>query len=329
MTTDLLNLLDLKKSALIVIDLQNAFCHQDGTLGKSGLDTERLGSVIKPLRTVIERGHAVGMPVLWTVQEHFATDSRRARKRLPSHTSKRKGVSALAGSWDAQIVDELQDLVTDPTYVIRKHRFGGFYETRLQLVLEQLGVEALFITGLTANACVETTMREAYLRDFDVVAVEDCISGVNPAWEQSAREVWRQYLGVTCQSADFLAWVDRQLQPKPVYVHHLLLMVSDLERSMDFYLNTLGFTRRVDAKPLPDGRPFIATMEGLGLTAGGPGDMKQLDHLAFEVRNVEAMYEKLKQTGAEFPRGELGPGPYGKAIYVLDPDGNELELFER
>ena len=323
-----LELLELKKSALLVIDLQNAFCHQDGTLGQSGLDTERLGSVIKPLRTVIERCHAVGMPVLWTVQEHFAADSRRARKRLPSHTSKRKGVSALAGSWDAQIVDELQDLVTNPTYMIRKHRFGGFYETRLQLVLEQLGVEALFITGLTANACVETTMREAYLRDFDVVAIEDCISGVNPAWEQSAREVWRQYLGVTCQSADFLGWVEQQLQPKPVYVHHLLLMVSDLERSMDFYLNTLGFTRRVDAKPLPDGRPFIATMEGLGLTAGGPGDMKQLDHLAFAVRNVEALYEKLKQTGAEFPRGELGPGPYGKSIYVLDPDGNELELFE-
>ncbi len=39
--------------------------------------------------------------------------------------------------------------------------------------------------------------------------------------------------------------------------------------------------------------------------------------------------KNLKKTEAEFPRGELGPGPYGKAIYVLDPDGNELELFEK
>ena len=324
-----LELLDIRKSALIVIDLQNAFCHKEGTLGKSGLDTDHLSTVIKPLRTVIERSHEVDMPVLWTVQEHFETDYRRGRKRLPSHTSKRKGVSALAGTWDADIVDELKDLVMNPTYVIRKHRFGGFYETRLQLVLEQLGVEALFITGLTTNACVDTTIREAYLRDFDVVGIEDCISGVNPEWEESAKNVWRHYLGITCDSTDFLGWVDQQLKPRPVYVHHLLLMVSDLEKSMDFYLNTLGFTQRVDAKPLPDGRPFIATMEGLGLTAGGPGDMKQMDHLAFEVRNVEALYEKLKKVGAEFPRGELGPGPYGKAIYVLDPDGNELELFEK
>ncbi len=324
-----LELLDIRKSAVIVIDLQNAFCHKEGTLGKSGLDTDHLSAVIKPLRTVIERCHEVDIPVLWTLQEHFETDYRRARKRLPSHTSKRKGVSALAGTWDAEIVDDLKDLVNDPTYLIRKHRFGGFYETRLQVLLEQLGVEALFITGLTTNACVETTIREAYLRDFDVVGIEDCISGVNPEWEESAKNVWRQYLGITCDSADFLSWVDRQLLPRPVYVHHLLLMVSDLEKSMDFYLNTLGFTQRVDAKPLPDGRPFIATMEGLGLTAGGPGDMKQMDHLAFEVRNVEALYEKLKKTGAKFPRGELGPGPYGKAIYVLDPDGNELELFEK
>lgn len=323
-----LELLDIRKSALLVIDLQNAFCHRDGTLGKSGLDTGRMSSVIGPLRRVVERCHAVGMPVLWTLQEHFETDKRRARKRLPSHISKRKGVSALAGTWDAQIVDELKDLVKDPAHIIRKHRFGGFYETRLQVVLEQLGVEALFITGLTANACVETTIREAYLRDFDVVGIEDCISGVNPEWEENAKNVWRHYLGITCDSAEFMGWVDQQLRPRPVYLHHLLLMVSDLEKSMDFYLNVLGFTRRLDAKPLPDGRPFIATMEGLGLTAGGPGDLKQVDHLAFEVRNVEDLYRRLKQTGAVFTRGEPGPGPYGKAVYVLDPDGNELELFE-
>ena len=324
-----LDLLDINNSALIVIDLQNAFCHKEGTLGKSGLDTDHLSSVIKPLRRIIERCHEVGMPVLWTIQEHFELDRRRSRKRLPSHTSKRKGVSALAGTWDAEIVDELKNLVNNPSYIIRKHRFGGFYETRLHIMLEQLGIEALFVAGLTTNACVETTVREAYLRDYDVIGVEDCISGVNPEWEENAKAVWRQYFGITCNSNEFTNWIDQQLQPRPVYLHHLLLMVGDLEKSKDFYLNTLGFTQRLDAKPLPGGRPFISTVEGLGLTAGGPGDMKQLDHLAFEVRNVGAVYEKLKQLDAEFTRGEMGPGPYGKSIYVLDPDGNELELFEK
>ena len=65
--------------------------------------------------------------------------------------------------------------------VVRKHRFGAFYETRLETLLGMLGVRTLFITGVTLNACVETTIREAYLRDYDVVAVTDCIAGVRPA----------------------------------------------------------------------------------------------------------------------------------------------------
>ena len=322
-----LDAIDLKKAALIVVDLQNGFCHKDGTLGQSGLDTDHLQSIIPPLRKVIERCKEVGIPVLWTLQEHFERDARRARKKLEPHTAKRKGIVALAGSWDAAIVDELADLANEPSFIVRKHRFGGFYETRMNMLLEMLGVEAVFVTGLTANACVETTIREAYLRDFDVVGLEDCIAGVRPEWEATAREVWQQYFAITASSNDFMNWVDSQLQPKAVRVHHLLLMVSDIERSKAFYSDLLGFDVRPDAKPLPDGRPLIAFRQGLGITEGGPGDSRQMDHLAFEVRNVVALNDKLKAAGVEFAR-ELGDGPYGKAIYVRDPDGNVLELFE-
>jgi len=319
--------LDSARSALLVIDLQNAFCHKDGTLGRSGLDTDHLGSVIPRLRTVIEACRQADMPVIWTMQEHFEKDQRRGRKRLAPHTAKRKGIAALAGSWDAAIVDELADLADNPSLVIRKHRFGGFYETRLDMVLKMLGVEAVFITGLTTNACVETTIREAYLRDYDVVGVEDCIAGVRPAWETQAREVWNQYFAVTCDSVEFMAWLEAQRQPRTLGIHHLLLMVSDLERSKRFYIDRLGFEERLGAKPLPDGRPFISLRQGLGLTAGGPGDLKQMDHLAFEVHDVTGLNDSLKQAGVEFVR-ELGPGPYGLSIYIKDPDGNTLELFE-
>lgn len=322
-----LDLLDIKKSALIVVDLQNAFCHRDGTLGKSGVDTDRMGRVVTPLRRVIETCQAVGMPVLWTVQEHFQTDHRRGRKRLPSHTSKRKGVSALAGTWDAAIIDELADLATNPSLIIRKHRFGGFYDTRMQIVLEMLGVEAVFVTGLTTNACVETTIREAYLRDFDVVAIRDCCSGVNETWEVTAQEVWQQYFGITCGADDFMAWVERQSLPRALAIHHLLLKVRDFEVAKKFYLGLLGFEERKNTKPLPDGRPFISTIQGLGITQGESGDPKLVDHMAFSVRNVVALNDRLKKAGVTFDR-ELGQGPYGRAIYVKDPDGNILELFE-
>ncbi len=322
-----LDALDIDRSALIVVDLQNGFCHRAGTLGRSGLDTERLSSVIPGLRMVIERCREASMPVVWTLQEHFENDRRRARKRLAPHTAKRRGTVALAGTWDAAIVDELADLADDPALIVRKHRFGGFYGTRMDTLLGMLGTEAVFVTGLTTNACVETTIREAYLRDFDVVAIEDCIAGVRPAWESVAIDVWQQYFGITCTSGEFVEWIGRQQRPRAVGVHHLLLMVADLERSKAFYTDLLGFDERADAKPLPDGRPFVAFRQGLGITEGGPGDRRQLDHLAFEVKNVVALNAVLKNAGVEFER-ELGDGPYGRAIYVKDPDGNVLELFQ-
>lgn len=323
----LLNSIDVRKSALLVIDLQNAFCHKDGTLGRSGLDTDHLGSVIQPLKKVIESCVAADMPVIWTVQEHFEVDHRRARKRLPSHTSKRKGVSALAGTWDAEIIDELADLVTNPSWVIRKHRFGAFYETRLNVLLEMLGVEALFIAGLTTNACVETTIREAYLRDFDVIAINDCVAGVNPEWEENAKKVWRQYLGITVESSEFNEWLVKQQEPEAIGLAHMLLQVSDLEKAEEFYIGTLGFEKKPDAVPLGDGRPLTVTLQGLGLTTGGPGDSGQVDHIAFEVKGVEALAERVKSRGVKILK-ELGPGAYGLTIYVEDPDGNKIELFE-
>jgi nicotinamidase-related amidase/catechol 2,3-dioxygenase-like lactoylglutathione lyase family enzyme len=322
-----LELLDLRKTALLVVDMQNAFCHKQGTLGISGVDTEHLGTAVAPLRALIQRCQSVGMPVLWTLQEHFPSDHRRGRKRLPSHTSRRKRVSALLGTWDAEIIAELADLVTNPTFIIRKHRFGAFHETRMHIVLEMLGVDALLIGGVTTNACVETTIREAYLRDYDVIAVTDCIAGINARWEAAAIEVWHQYFAETCCSADVYTWIEHQLAPCVLGVHHLLLKTRDFERSKHFYFDLLGFSERPGAQPLADGRRFVSTRQGLGITAGGSGAQNQVDHFAFAVRNVTALNTRLKQAGVVFER-DLGPGPYGLAIYIRDPDGNTLELFE-
>ncbi len=324
-----LHILDPRKTALIVIDMQNAFAHEKGTLGISGVNIEPAQRAIEPIGRLVQGCKDAGMPVLWTIQEHFPNerDHRRGKKRLPSHTSKRKTVSAQAGSWDAQLLDELAPLADDPSLIIRKHRFGGFYETRMQIVLEMLGVEALLITGATANACVETTMREAYLRDYDVAAVTDCIAGVSPEWEKPAQEVWSHYLGILTNSGAVLEWIKTADEPQTLGLAHLLLQVGDLEKSERFYVDILGFKVRKDASPLPDGRPLVVTEQGLGLTIGGPGQ-NQVDHIAFEVRNVTAFAERVKKAGVPIFR-ELGPGAYGLTIYIKDPDNNIIEIFEK
>lgn len=319
--------LDPRTSALLVIDLQNAFIHDKGTLGISGVDTQRLSSIVPVLAELIPRCQAAGIPVIWTVQEHFAVDASRARKKLAGHTSRRKQVSALAGTWDEEIVDELKPLAAvNPAYVIRKHRFGAFYETRLEMMLKMLGTRTIFVAGTTTNACVETSIREAYLRDYDVVALDDCISGVNGEWEETAKKVWKQYFCEISDSKEMSAWIDAQSAPRTLGFGHMLLMVQDVPRSVGFYVDQLGFSIR-PAKPLADGRPFTAFHQGVALVGGRAPSHRQIDHMAFEVNDVRSLRDKLKKSDVEFQQ-DLHDGPYGLTIYVTDPDGTRVELYQ-
>ena len=319
--------LELKTSALLVIDMQNAFVHDRGTLGVSGVNTKRLAAIVPAMKALVGHCQATGMPVIWTVQEHFQADAARARKKLAAHTAKRKQVSALAGSWDEAIIDELKALAEiNPSMVVRKHRFGAFYATRLEQLLRMLGTQTLFVTGTTTNACVETTIREAYLRDYDVVAVTDCISGINEEWEQTALQVWGQYFCVLADSRDVTSWIEAQRRPRTLGFAHMLLQVADLEASRKYYIDLLGFTER-QAKPLADGRPFVPFHQGIALTTGGPGKPLQIDHMAFRVYDVEALAARLKQADVKFFE-DLHDGIYGRTIYIADPDGNKVELYE-
>jgi catechol 2,3-dioxygenase-like lactoylglutathione lyase family enzyme len=107
---------------------------------------------------------------------------------------------------------------------------------------------------------------------------------------------------------------------------HMLLKVSDIERSQRFYVDLLGFTVR-PAKPLADGRPFVPFRQGLALTAGRPAGAPQIDHIAFKANDVRGVAARLKKANAKFDR-ELHDGIYGLTIYVYDPDGNMIELYE-
>jgi ureidoacrylate peracid hydrolase len=119
------------------------------------------------------------------------------------------------------------------------------------------------------------------------------------------------------------------VEERPVRVlgyGHMLLMVSDMERSVAFYVEKLGFTVR-PAKPLADGRPFTAFTQGIALVAGLKPGEKQVDHMAFEVDRIKPLRDKLKAAGVSF-FNDLHDGPYGLTIYVADPDGNKIELYE-
>jgi catechol 2,3-dioxygenase-like lactoylglutathione lyase family enzyme len=107
---------------------------------------------------------------------------------------------------------------------------------------------------------------------------------------------------------------------------HMLLKVADINRSERFYVDLLGFKIR-PAKPLADGRPFVPFEQGIALTSGRPPGSPQIDHIAFKAKNVAAIAARLKSADVKFDR-DLHDGIYGLTIYVFDPDGNMIELYE-
>jgi len=106
---------------------------------------------------------------------------------------------------------------------------------------------------------------------------------------------------------------------------HLLLQVTDLAAAEEFYLDFLGLEVR-KREAFRDGRPLIVTVQGLGLTNGRPEGQSPVEHIAFRARNIAAIEAEAKRRGVPIA---LGPEPsgYGISLYLLDPDGNKIEVF--
>lgn len=111
-------------------------------------------------------------------------------------------------------------------------------------------------------------------------------------------------------------------------VSHLLLEVADLDRSVDFYAGVLGFRVR-ERSTLADGRSFVATEQGLGLTTRSAtvSGASSFDHLAFRFPGgIEVVIQVLERIGLGYepPRRT----PYGHSIYLRDPDGYRIECHD-
>jgi ureidoacrylate peracid hydrolase len=194
--------LDPDRTALLVIDMQKGACYQDGTLGRSGVDLSAAREMLPRLRKLIKTCQRAGVPVIWTRQWHYQDDAARAARVLPTYFDRREQVAFQRGSYDAELVDELADLVTDEGEIIDKHRWSCFHETRLDSLLKILGTRVLVIVGGTTNACVDTTARDAFMHEYDVVLVTDCIAGVRQDWHEAALEILGFYVGTLARAED-------------------------------------------------------------------------------------------------------------------------------
>jgi ureidoacrylate peracid hydrolase len=171
---------------VIVVDMQHDFAAPDGMFGRAGIPLDGIRSVIEPIRRVLDAAREAGILVVYLAMQ-FNEDlanlgTANATNRLrhlamgvgqpvdaPDGTSSRVLVR---DTWNTKIIEELAPHSGD--LVIAKHRYSGFFETNLDDVLRSRGITSLIFTGCTTSVCVESTLRDAFYRDYQCLLLTDC-----------------------------------------------------------------------------------------------------------------------------------------------------------
>jgi ureidoacrylate peracid hydrolase len=177
-------LLSKDAAALLVIDMQNGFCRDEGSIPRIGFDISMLKAAVAPCARLIAAARAGGVPVLYTryvYRADYLDGGVLVRELMPQLKEQQ---SLIAGSWDAQIVDELAPAPSEA--IIDKNRPSAFHGTMLESLLEGLGTQRLIVCGVTTNCCVETTVRDASQRDYLTFVVGDATGELDPARHDAA-----------------------------------------------------------------------------------------------------------------------------------------------
>lgn len=205
--------LDLAATAMVVVDMQNDFCHPDGWLASVGVDVTPARAPIAPLAALLPALRAAGVPVIW-----LNWGTRPDRLNLSPallHVYNGSGDAAglgdplpgtgapvlQAGSWSAQVVEELAPAPGD--IHVDKHRMSGMWDTPLDSILRNLGVTTLIFAGVNLDQCVLHSMADANFAGYDTILAEDCAATTNPDFCREATLLnIRQIFGFTLLSTD-------------------------------------------------------------------------------------------------------------------------------
>jgi nicotinamidase-related amidase len=208
--------IDLARTAIIVIDMQNDFCHADGWLAHIGVDIMPARAPIAPLSRVLPMLRKADVPVIWLNWGNRPDRLNLAPSILHIYKPTGQGIGLgdklppndakvlELGSWGAAIVDELQPLPND--IHVAKYRFSGFQDTALDSILRNLDVTTLLFTGVNADQCVACTLQDASFLGYDCVLLEDCTATTSPDYCLAATLYnVRQCYGFVTRSTDILS----------------------------------------------------------------------------------------------------------------------------
>jgi len=208
--------IDPRWAALLVIDMQNDFCATGGAFHRSGANVTPLQATAKPMAQLVGSACRSGVPVIFirsvlnTPGGWYLSDVT-LEQALRCWNGRYNSIPMCEpGSWGGDFYEGLRPSESD--LVITKHRFNAFVDTDLDLVLRSKGIRTLIACGVLTNICVESTVREAFFRDYYTIVPSDCVATVDDELQRVSLRNINYGFGLVVDSARLRqVWESRKL----------------------------------------------------------------------------------------------------------------------
>ena len=318
--------LDPTATALVLIDIQNDFCHPEGLFGRLGNDLSMMPAMAERTRLLLEAARRRGMLVLFV----RATYDGEVLGGPLAETYARRGFTesqCLEGSWAADWYAGLAPQAGALNEVtLTKHRFSAFWGTEIDLVLRSNGIRNLVFTGVVTSGCVESSLRDAFFRDYYVVAVRDAVAEASVARHEASLHKTEQAFGAVMYAAEIAALWDRSNVPPPDFSArakvarapgslaerldpaHTALLLIDLQRDFCDDRGVMGQLGE-DLQPMREAARGAARLLQLARAAGMP-----VIHVRAEYGDIDSSEASLLASNAVSGTSCCRPGSEGAAF---------------
>ena len=180
---ELLDWVDVGNSAILVVDVQNDYCHEDGCFARGNFDVSFGQKMVPGLNKFLTEARQCKVPILhiqsihgkWTNSPVWISRHRRSKIDADNMLQ--------PGSWGV----EFYKVVPQPEdYIVTKHRYSAFVDTELDVVLRSQGIKTIIVAGVLTNVCVELTAWHGFMKDYYVVVLEDCTAACSAEDHETA-----------------------------------------------------------------------------------------------------------------------------------------------
>lgn len=195
-------------TAILLVDVQNDFCAEGGAMHKEGRDVTAVKAMVTRLGRLVEAARAAKVRCVW-IRNTYNTASNWYLSEVWLEQAKRRRNGAYIdypvcgdGEWGREFY-QIQPRPDEA--IVTKHRYGAFESTDLDLVLRSMGIRTVIMTGVATNVCVETTARQAFLKDYYVVFTNDCTATYSQASHEATLFNIDQYFGQVVSADEVMA----------------------------------------------------------------------------------------------------------------------------